>query len=192
MEKGTNGNGNGEARNLDIIAMPQVNDESVEALKSALSEFDPSNSKAALNLRAALGLMAEELADSEDLRLLDERVLAGVDTTAKGRVVYVTAYLKLLSYLKQPFADAKMREGQAKVALGFIRHAEMTNLAAMKLGRTTSDDRLAEEVMTLRTDLKALAEARASVIQEQTDVETARGVGRITRPAEAQEAFSES
>lgn len=95
-----------------------------------------------------------------------EVVLEQEDTVARSRQAYTLAILKLLDYLALDPKSLKERGEQAKVALGYIRHIETSRLAALQIGRSTGDAKLATAVATLRAKVDDLASKKAAVMNE--------------------------
>lgn len=126
-------------------------------------------------LRAALTKVLER-ATTAAPRLEEE------DTVSRARQAYVAALLRILDYmLFQPSGEQGLYR-QANIALGFVRHIETSRLAALQIGRSVKDDRLANDVQALRARIQEMAESRSRVREE------ARARQRKALPSEASHA----
>jgi len=96
----------------------------------------------------------------EDLGGIDDATLLGADTFHMSRVTYVVGLARLSRFLRaEPSPEGA--EGQARLALAFIKHAEDKHLEALQLGRIRNDDKFAREVAAMREELRGLSEIRA-------------------------------
>lgn len=95
-----------------------------------------------------------------DLAGLDDETLLEADTFHMSRVTYVVGLARLSRFLRaEPTLDGA--EGQARLALAFVKHAEDKHLEALQLGRVRNDDKFAREVAAMREELRGLSEIRA-------------------------------
>lgn len=116
-----------------------------------------------------------------DLQQISDADLQRDDTTARVRRTYVLTLNRLYQFMRQNFAttpwidkdtgvvvelqvpNVKAQIEQAKVALGYVRHLESMNLAALQLGRNPKDDELKRQVAEMRGQMADLAAARSRV-----------------------------
>jgi hypothetical protein len=125
-------------------------------LDMALSPFEaPSSPIGEALVKTLQATLSLDTASDDDL--MQE------DTVQKHRLLYVVSLLRLLGVLR---SGAVHPVDQAKLALGYIRHAESQGLAALQFGRSVADDKLAEEVRVLRERLAETAERKAKAIVE--------------------------
>lgn len=122
-------------------------------LEKALAEFE-----ARPELQDAIN---KALGATLDITFATDEELAGVDTQQKSRLAYVVGLMKLLNFLREPAISASKKEAQAKLAFAYVRHAETSGFRGMGIGRTSSDEKLLEEIQALRAKLLALSTARA-------------------------------
>jgi hypothetical protein len=97
---------------------------------------------------------------SEDLGALPDDTLLEADSAHISRVTYVVGLSRLSKYLRKT-VPLDMEEGQARLALAYIRHAEDKLLTAMQMGRAAKDDKFAREVAVMREDIRRMSEIRA-------------------------------
>ena len=136
-------------------------------LASALESFEkvgsepvkPDEDPAEL-LRLALNVVIERAQRTQV-------VLEAEDTVARSRQAYAAAIIKILDYLLLPAFDSKTAEGQAKVAVAYVRHIETSRLAALQIGRSVRDESLQTEVLRLREKLAGLADQRAATMADE-------------------------
>lgn len=129
-----------------------------DELETALSAFEaPEELKAALRETFKTDMLEISLASDSDLEQQD--------SVQKSRLTYVVSILRFLAYLRAPFTSQAMREGQAKLALGYIRHAESANLQALQFGRGKTDSALQSEIEKLRKRLDVMSEHKAKILQ---------------------------
>lgn len=123
--------------------------------------------------------------DLDDLEAMDEVVLAETDHASRHRLVYVCSLLRLLGFLRTSPPTWDHAEKQARLGLGYIKHAEAQGLKALQLGRATSDKAIAAEVASLRQELAQIAHAKAkyTLIAEKTNGEKDEGAESAGPPA---------
>lgn len=116
-----------------------------------------------------------------DLQQISDSDLLRDDTTARVRRTYVLTLNRLYQFMRNNFDESvitthetgekvlvqipnvKAQIEQAKVALGYVRHLESMNLAALQLGRNPKDDELKRQVAEMRGKMSELAAARSRV-----------------------------
>lgn len=135
--------------------------ELVNNVTKSLEDFEPQDSASKNRLTEALARLATDV--PLDLAKMDERELMKTDTVAQARRLYVGSLLRLWHYLARPPYDIGDEEKQARVALGFIKHAEGSRSLSVHLGRTVSDETLAEEVDKLKQDLMRVMSKRKTI-----------------------------
>lgn len=108
-----------------------------------------------------------------DLGGLDDATLLEADTFHMSRVTYVVGLARLSRYLRaEPSPEGA--EGQARLALAFVKHAEDKHLEALQLGRVRNDDKFAREVASMREELRGLSELRAKNTVKEAEREKTR------------------
>lgn len=135
----------------------------------------------ALERVAALFDEVASLLPGVDLAQISDSDLLRDDTTARVRRNYVLALNRLYQFMRNNFDEtvitdkltgenhlvqipnAKAQIEQAKVALGYVRHLESMNLAALQLGRNPKDSELKQQVQEMRAQMSELAAARSRV-----------------------------
>lgn len=101
-----------------------------------------------------------------DLRIVDDESLDSDDPVRRTRLVYTMSLLRMWDFLRQPTTDISDKREAAKVAMMYIKHAESTNLEALKFGRAASDDVLKREVAVLREKVKNIAAEKRAALNE--------------------------
>lgn len=148
---------------VDTLEQPQTSALSLtqpEALQKALTTAG-SNSRAA-EIVAAFTTAVEQ-AHSDILRLVDvpDATLEEIDTADIARQAYTRAYRQVLAYLRRIPTDAAEHNAIARVALGYIAHAERNRLEVLRLGNTKNDAQLQAELARLREEATSLAAYRS-------------------------------
>lgn len=144
----------------------------IEDLGQALTSFVPPASEADADdpieqLRAALDAVMTR-ASAVAVRLEDE------DSVSRSRQAYVASILRLLDYMLMEPQSMDAASKQAAIALGYVRHIETSRLAALQIGRTVRDEKLATAVQSMRQKMAELADRRANVKVETQDRAKAR------------------
>lgn len=85
------------------------------------------------------------------------------DSVSRSRQAYVASILRLLDYMLMEPHSMDAAQKQALVALGYVRHIETSRLAALQIGRTVRDEKLAAAVQTMRQKLAEVSDRRADV-----------------------------
>lgn len=128
----------------------------------ALTPIPGNGNPIAERLASALSVALQS--QNLDLRVVPDEDFAYEDTVARSRQVYVMSLLKLVDFMRQPAANLSEKEVQAKLALAYIRHAE-GDTKILSLGRAPSDQRLEQDVTTLRQEMAELAQMRHALSQ---------------------------
>ena len=116
----------------------------------------------------------------EDLGGIDDATLLGADTFHMSRVTYVVGLARLSRFLRaEPSPEGA--EGQARLALAFVKHAEDKHLEALQLGRVRNDDKFAREVAAMREELRGLSEIRAKNTAKAAEVERTRARVKVRK-----------
>lgn len=132
--------------------------ELVNNITKSLEDFEPQDSASKNRLTEALEKLATNV--PLDLSKMGDRELMKTDTVAQARRLYVGSLLRLWHYLSRAPANIEEEEKQARLGLGFIKHAEGSRSLSVHLGRTISDENLANEVNTLKQDLLKVLKKR--------------------------------
>jgi hypothetical protein len=107
-----------------------------------------------------------------DLRMVNDQELHDSDAAYLARIDYVTSYLRLYDFLRQPADTFAKRLAMAKVSQSHINNAESTRLHALQIGRnTTKDDELKKQILKLKKNVRTLSEKRAVMIYDEKKAE---------------------
>jgi hypothetical protein len=108
---------------------------------------------------------------------IPEKSLLSIDAVSASRVAYISALVTILKFLRRPtrvlapqedpeappayIDNNDLAKEQARISLGYIKHAETKLLAALQIGRSVKDGALQDEVADLRGQISKLADYRA-------------------------------
>ena len=173
------------------------NDLKTQDLMDALEPIVPAPGTALDKLVSLFDEVAS-LLPNVDLEQISDSDLLRDDTTARVRRTYVLTLNRLYQFMRNSFNETvvtdketgektlvripnvKAQVEQAKVALGYIRHLESMNLAALQLGRNPKDDVLREQVAEIRGKVSELAAERSRIEKDLASMpgEAVDGEGR--------------
>lgn len=111
----------------------------------------------ALKLRAVLARLVEV---PLDLNEMPEEHLLETDSVAQNRRNYIGSLLRFWHFLARKPDDFDQESLQARMALGYIKHAEGSKTLQLSIGRTAGDSKMVEEVARLRNEMYELAKMR--------------------------------
>lgn len=131
-------------------------------IEAALTEYTGSPEKRAALKRALVAQI--------DLAIVPDEELEETDIVQKSRLVYVLSLMRLLAYLRSPDGNAAEK---AKIALGYVRHAEANSLAWLQFGRSAADNSLMKEVQALRNRMAEVSAVKAKLLVEAHTQESA-------------------
>jgi hypothetical protein len=162
------------------VDSPSSKDLKTQDLLEALEPIVPTPGTALDRIAKLFDEVASLLPDV-DLQQISDSDLLRDDTTARVRRTYVLTLNRLYQFMRNNFDETvitdkitgenhliqmpnvKAQIEQAKVALGYVRHLESMNLAALQLGRNPKDEELKRQVAEMRGQMADLAAARSRV-----------------------------
>jgi hypothetical protein len=128
-------------------------------LKEALEDSDiPPEAQKKLELA-----LANLIKIPADLTEIPDKELMETDATAQARRLYIGSLLRLWTFMAQRPMSQDIEEKQARLALGYVKHIEGSKSLSLNLGKTVADDKLVEEVNTLRNEMASLVKKRKGI-----------------------------
>lgn len=154
-----------------------IKDEVAEALNLAditkALQVPPASGDRRTNRGPRVGLRNALENDVElDLRIVSDQEIHDSDSAYLARISYVSSYLRIWDFLRQPAKTFAQRLAMAKIAQSNINNAESTRLHVLQLGRNSvADDELRKQIKTLRASVRSLSERRAVILHDEKTTE---------------------